>query len=143
MDEVDGLRQRYNEAGMWAVQTTPLLAEDSDVNVKYAKGETKVAYGPGRRHELKIQHEPILLTFSRDGQPHVVLNERGLFNMEHFRVKHIGKDPDEIVVQDESNPDQQTVIVKEKAFPGFLPTDEDGMWEESFGGKSDPKPKGD
>lgn len=142
MDEIDGLRQRYNEAGMWAVQTTPLLAEDSDVHVTYATGETRITYGPGHRHELRLEHSPILLTFSRDGQPHVVLNERGLLNMEHFRVKQIGKDSEEVVVQDETNPGQQTVIIKEQAFPGFLPTDEDGMWEETFGGKTDPKPKG-
>jgi hypothetical protein len=32
--------------------------------------------------------------------------------------------------------------VKEEAFPGFLPENEDGMWEETFNGKKDTKPKG-
>lgn len=142
MDEVDGLRQRYNEAGTWAVQTEPTLALENEVDVQHGKGETRIKYGPEHRHELKLQHQPVLVTFMRDGQPHVVLNERGLLNMEHFRVKGIGKDADELVVQDDEHPGEQTVIVKDEAFPGFLPPDEDGMWEETFGGKTDPKPKG-
>jgi alpha 1,3-glucosidase len=142
MDEVDGLRQRYNEAGMWAVQTEPVLAvEDAEFEVDIGEERTSIKYAQGR-HELQIQHQPILLTFLRDGQPQIVLNGRGLLNMEHFRVKTIGGEPDEVVIQDAEHPAEQTIIVKEEAFPGFLPKDEDGMWEETFAGKTDSKPKG-
>jgi alpha 1,3-glucosidase len=141
MDEVDGLRQRYNEAGMWAVQTDPVLeTNDGAYKVSIGKGETSVVYAGGK-HELKIQHSPVLLTFLRDGQPHIVLNERGLLNMEHFRIKSIGADEEELVIQEGESADVKTVT-KEDAFPGFLPTDEDGMWEESFAGNTDSKPKG-
>lgn len=142
MDEVDGLRQRYNETGMWAVQTEPKLEQrDSAFVLDLNADHSSVLYANGR-HELRIQHRPILLTFLRDGQPHIVLNEKGLFNMEHFRLKSLGGEPEEVVVQDEEHPGESLKIIKEEAFPGFLPTDEDGMWEESFSGKADSKPKG-
>lgn len=142
MDEVDGLRQRYNETATWAVQTEPVLAvNDDEFEVSINDATTSIKYANGR-HELKIQHQPILLTFFRDGQPHMVFNDAGLLNMEHFRVKPVGVEPEEVVVQDAEHPGEQIVIVKEDAFPGFLPKDDDGMWEESFGGKLDPKPKG-
>ena len=62
--------------------------------------------------------------------------------MEHFRVKTVGEQLGEVVVQDPDHPEEQRVIVKEDAFLGFLPENEDGMWEETFNGKRDSKPKG-
>jgi alpha 1,3-glucosidase len=142
MDEVDGLRQRYNEAANWAIQSQPELAlDDGDFVVDIGKKKTSVKYAGGR-HEVRIEHKPVKITFFRDGQPHVVVNERGLLNMEHFRVKTVGEQPEEVVVEDPSHPGEQRVIVKEEAFPGFLPENEDGMWEETFNGKKDTKPKG-
>lgn len=144
MDEVDGLRQRYNEAARWALDQEPHVDDDGDdqrFSVQHGKGFTSVSYGGGH-NELRLDHAPLAVTFLRDGQPHVVLNERKLFNMEHFRVKTVGEQPDELVVQDPDHPGEQRVIVKDEAFPGFLPPDEDGMWEETFGGKTDSKPKG-
>ncbi|GAA5874605.1 hypothetical protein JCM16303_002920 [Sporobolomyces ruberrimus] len=142
MDEVDGLRQRYNEAANWAVQTNPAMAvDDSEFAVDIGKKQTSVKYAGGR-HEVRIEHKPVKITFLRDGQPHIILNEEGLLNMEHFRVKTVGEQPEELVVQDPEHPGEQRVIVKEEAFPGFLPENEDGMWEETFNGKKDSKPKG-
>ncbi|GAA5893633.1 uncharacterized protein JCM6883_003587 [Sporobolomyces salmoneus] len=142
MDEVDGLRQRYNEAANWAVQSQPELAvDDQEFKVDIGKERTSIKYAGGK-HEVKIEHKPVKVTFLRDGQPHIVLNERGLLNMEHFRVKTVGEAPEEVVVQDPDNPGEQRVIVKEDAFPGFLPENENGMWEETFNGKKDSKPKG-
>ncbi|GAA6011944.1 hypothetical protein JCM11491_000111 [Sporobolomyces phaffii] len=142
MDEVDGLRQRYNEAANWAVQTPPEMAiDDGEFVVDIGKKKTSIKYAGGK-HEVRIEHKPVKITFLRDGQPHVVVNERGLLNMEHFRVKTVGEQPEEIVVQDPDHPGEQRVVVKEEAFPGFLPENEDGMWEETFNGKKDTKPKG-
>ncbi|GAA5833625.1 hypothetical protein JCM9279_001580 [Rhodotorula babjevae] len=144
MDEVDGLRQRYNEAARWALEQEPQLDDDGDdtrFHVQHGKGFTSVTYGGGH-NELRLDHAPLAVTFLRDAQPHVVLNERKLFNMDHFRVKTVGEQPDELVVQDPDHPGEQRVIVKDEAFPGFLPPDEDGMWEETFSGKTDSKPKG-
>lgn len=136
MDEVNGLRQRYNETGSWTVQTEPILEiKEEAFTVNVEKDSTSITYANGR-HELKIQHRPILLTFLRDGQPHIVINERGLLNMEHFRLKTV----DAETVEGEG--EDAVVEVKEELFPGFLSEDEDGMWEEAFGGKTDSKPKG-
>ncbi|GAA5925833.1 uncharacterized protein JCM15063_005135 [Sporobolomyces koalae] len=142
LDEVDALRQRYNEAATWAVQSEPTLVQnDADFDVEIGPDRTSIKYAQGR-HEVVIEHHPVKITFRRDGQPHVVLNERGLFNMEHFRVKTVGEQPEEVVVEDPDHPGEHTVIVREQAFPGFLPENEDGMWEETFNGKKDSKPKG-
>ncbi|KAK4704738.1 hypothetical protein P7C70_g1477, partial [Phenoliferia sp. Uapishka_3] len=143
MDEVGGLRQRYNEAAAWAIQTTPVLSvDDGEFKVEIGKDASSINY-TGGKHEVRIEHQPVKVTFFRDGEPHIVLNERGLLNMEHFRVKTIPKEGDEeLVIQDEQHPGESTIIVKEEAYPGFLPTSEDGMWEETFNGKLDTKPKG-
>jgi len=142
MDEVDGLRQRYNEAARWALDQEPQVdGPDEHFTVQHDKGFTSVKYAGGH-NEVRLDHSPLAVTFLRDGQPHVVLNERKLFNMEHFRVKTVGEQPEELVVQDPDHPGEQRVIVKDDAFPGFLPPDEDGMWDETFAGKTDSKPKG-
>ncbi|KAM0750382.1 hypothetical protein T439DRAFT_326351 [Meredithblackwellia eburnea MCA 4105] len=150
MDEVAGLRQRYNEAANWAVQSPPTLAtqsDDFDVDLdSNGLGLTTISYAEGKRHQVQIQHSPLKISFFRDGQPHVVINDKGLLNMEHFRVKKIplgdSETEGEVIIQDPDHPEQAKVIVSEEAFPGFLPPDESGMWEESFGGKTDSKPKG-
>lgn len=142
MDEVDGLRQRYNEAARWALEGEPAIENtDSSFRTVYEADCTTITYAEGR-HQVRIDHSPLTVTFFRDGQPHVILNDRKLFNMEHFRVKTVGEQPEEIVVQDPAHPEEQLVVVKDEAFPGFLPPTEDGMWEETFAGKTDSKPKG-
>ncbi|GAA5875927.1 hypothetical protein JCM8547_008350 [Rhodosporidiobolus lusitaniae] len=142
VDEVNGLRQRYNEAAKWAVETEPAVQTDEDnYKVDISPARTSVTYAGGR-HEVRVEHKPVLVTFLRDGQPHLVLNERGLFNMEHFRVKQVGGEPEELVVQDPEHPEEQLVVIQDEAFPGFLPPNEDGMWEETFTSKRDSKPKG-
>ncbi|GAA6028173.1 hypothetical protein JCM8097_006897 [Rhodosporidiobolus ruineniae] len=144
MDEVNGLRQRYNEAAKWAIENEPVVDEtDAAYQVDISPERTSIKYSNGRQ-ELLVEHKPVRVTFLRDGQPHIVLNERGLLNMEHFRVKSVGGDDqaEELVVQDPEHPGEQRVVVKDEAFPGFLPPDDDGMWEEGFNGKRDTKPKG-
>lgn len=136
MDEVNGLRQRYNETAMWDLQLEPLLATtSSDFKVQLGHDSTSIIYAQGR-HELRIDHQALLLTFYRDGQPHIVLNQRGLLNMEHFRIKTVGAE-EALVVQDG---DTAAVLGE---YDGFLSAeDEDTMWEESFNTKRDSKPKG-
>lgn len=146
MDEVDGLRQRYNEAGMWAVQTTPALAtQEGDYTISLGASASSIGY-KGGAHELRIEHSPVKLTFLRNGQEHVILNGKGLLNMEHFRVKTPAKaeatqvEGEEAMLVQEA--DSTVVQPLDVDFPGFLPTNEDGMWEETFSGKVDTKPKG-
>ncbi|GAA5828886.1 hypothetical protein JCM11251_005908 [Rhodosporidiobolus azoricus] len=143
MDEVDGLRQRYNEASKWALDKEPVVeTQDSAYKIDITRERTSVTYANGR-HELRIEHKPTSITFLRDGQPHIVLNERGLLNMEHYRIKPVGDEQNDLVMQDPEHPTDASRLVKpEELFPGFLPSDEDGMWDEGFQGKRDSKPKG-
>lgn len=146
VDEVDGLRQRYNEAASWTLLKEPRVeANDQAFKTDINARSTSISYGTSNR--VQIQHSPILITFYRDDQPHIVLNERGLFNMEHFRKKSIdapkeSDKPDEIL--SETQPDAQTILqdTKDDKFAKFLEKSEDGLWEETFGGRKDTKPKG-
>lgn len=139
VDEKNGLRQRYNEAARWTLISDPVL--DADVTVEHGKGETRVTYGKAKENVFLLEHLPIKVTFFREGQPHIVLNERGLFNMEHFRLKSVGE---AVQVQDGDATAEQKVNVKveDEAYEGFADENEDGMWEENFGGRQDTKPKG-
>jgi len=133
MDEVDGLRQRYNEAPKWTLEpsTKPDTAtKDSDFETAFSADQTRIKYHQGR-YELVIEHSPIKLSFLRDGTPHVVVNERGLLNMEHFRLKPVGEGDNHVADK-----------VIHDMYPHFIADEEIGEWEESFAGKKDSKPKG-
>lgn len=146
IDEDRGLRQRYNEAAKWSIWHEPVM--NTRVVGETKQGETRVRYGKDGRdeRELVIRHSPLKLDFLKDGVPHVVLNERALFHMEHFRLKAPttpaptgdGSAADPLVVQEEVKPP----MVDEQAYRDFLEADEDGMWDETFGGRRDSKPKG-
>lgn len=133
MDEVDGLRQRYNEAANWTLEpsTQPdTLTSDANFQPTFDPNQTRIKYNSGR-FELVIDHSPIKLTFLRDGTPHVVVNEGGLLNMEHFRMKPVGEGDEGVAEK-----------VTHDNYPHFVADEEIGEWEESFGGKKDSKPKG-
>lgn len=152
IDEVDGLRQRYKEAATWALVKEPTVVSANDrITVKLAKDRSTISWSgvPGRPkdQELVIEHSPLRLTFSRDKHPQVVLNERGLFNMEHFRVKTpeasaaAESAPDQLVIEDTPETDKHAPA-PDGRFARFLDSTEDGMWQETFGGRADSKPKG-
>ena len=96
---------------------------------------TRVRYGSRVDQEVVIHHYPFRVEFLRDNKMQMVLNERNLLNFEHWRPKSIKKEQQqekEGVVGDE----QMTIVDDDDE-----PT-EDGMWEESFNGKTDSKPRG-
>ena len=152
VDEVGGLRQRYNESAKWSLVDSAPVQPPTGAALYTASVTAKsssIKYGAGR-FEVVIDHRPIKLTFLRDGQPHVVLNERSLLNMEHFRERSVDKpaevNPPDMQVQE---PDQTnaadvvgSVSADELPYPGFADADEEGMWEETFGGKRDSKKRG-
>ncbi|KAH8922813.1 glycoside hydrolase family 31 protein [Atractiella rhizophila] len=166
LDEKDGLKQRYNETSRWALVEEPLLMLEGGVQFGEKENESKIWFG--RHSMVRVQHNPLKVEFFRDGQPHVVLNEGGLFNMEHFRVKsqNAAEEVEEKEEQEEGtgegvgvkvkgfvnqNEEKEKVVLQKPQkinvpgsvdYPHFLPEDENGMWEESFGGKTDSKPKG-
>lgn len=110
-------------------------------------------YGSNDRYggvnSLVITHSPIKAVFLRSGAPQVVLNERGLLHMEHYRSK-----PDPFPLSSDEEQGQLFIQSKKRSFTsvGYNELESDswadfekedsGEWEESFGGKQDTKPKG-
>jgi alpha 1,3-glucosidase len=141
LDQIAGLRQRYNEADKWTLLGQPKLLHSKHINLQISQDQTLITWSGNLaiEYQLHLQHQPFKISLLRDGQPHIILNQRGLFNMEHFRNKPKTND-EGFLVQEPSDP---TVISNaEELYPGFKETTEDGMWEETFGGRTDQKPKG-
>lgn len=136
MDEVDGLRKRYDEAASWALIADPKISKD----IKWTAGkkEVRATYGKKKDTEVVITFEPLKVTLLRNGKEQVVLNGRGLLHLEHFRSKH------EIPVPEEGldAEDAQKVMAVDKPSTWFEGDSEDAYWEETFSSWTDSKPKG-
>ncbi|EJT96934.1 alpha-glucosidase [Dacryopinax primogenitus] len=142
MDEVDGLKKRYDEASKWALVGEPELG-----SAQWSKGEKEISAVTrtgGERVELKIEYSPLKVGMWISGKEVIALNGRGLLHMEHFRTKE--EPAAESSVESSSGEEEQTVL--EPAKPTERPTawfegaEEDAYWSESFGGNTDSKPKG-
>ncbi len=94
---------------------------------------TRVRYGSRVDQEVVIHHYPFRVEFLRDNKVQMVLNERNLLNVEHWRPKSIKKEQQD---KEGSVGDEQMTVVDDED------EEEDGMWEESFNGKTDSKPRG-
>lgn len=135
VDELGGLRQRYNETSRWALLAEPSLATNVDFSKK-SNQETLTWKHASHTQQAKVSFSPLKIEFVRDGETQVSFNEQSLFHMEHFRVKKVGddtQDPPAVVVDDKLKAARQT-------WEPFM--SEDGAWEENFNGHSDSKPKG-
>lgn len=135
MDEVNGLRQRYNEAGRWALVTEPPVSQD----IKWTVGKegVRAVYGKKQDIEAIVQYEPLLVVLRRNGKDQVVVNGRGLLHMEHFRTKEAEKP---VVASEDGSDEQEVMQVKPTAW--FEGDAEDAYWEETFSSWTDSKPKG-
>lgn len=105
-------KERYNEAAKWALVGGENFHKDAII--KTEDGVTSVAYGPAG-YQVKITHKPFSVKFLKDGEAHVVLNERSFMNIEHWRPKPEDSDGNK---------------------------GDDTWWEEAFGGNTDSKPRG-
>ncbi|KIK77874.1 glycoside hydrolase family 31 protein [Paxillus rubicundulus Ve08.2h10] len=139
MDEVDGLRKRYDEAASWALIREPRLSKSEDVKWTVGKDGVRAKYGDNNDIEVVVQYEPVKVTMFRHGVEQVVLNGRGLLHMEHFRTKE-GSQPLEIEGA-EGEGDAQTVFHVNNA-AWFEGEEQDAWWEETFSSWTDSKPKG-
>ncbi|KAF9262699.1 glycoside hydrolase family 31 protein [Marasmius fiardii PR-910] len=154
MDEVDGLRKRYDEAASWALIAEPTIS--STVSWTAGKKDLRAVYGGKKDIEVVVQYEPFKVSLLRDGKEQVVLNGQGLLHMEHFRVKESQKEEEE-KKEEEKNTEgevtsdagaEQAVMQAElEAKPEnprawFEGDSEDAYWEESFSSWTDSKPKG-
>ncbi|MBE7181268.1 MAG: hypothetical protein INR71_08680, partial [Terriglobus roseus] len=79
-------KERYDEAAYWAVVGGLEANEGAAVSPSDA-GRTVVKYGPESAYEAVITHSPFRVEFRRDGEAHVIFNEQGLLNLEHWRAK--------------------------------------------------------
>ncbi|KAI9616605.1 hypothetical protein H4Q26_011004 [Puccinia striiformis f. sp. tritici PST-130] len=127
LDELAGLRQRYNEADKWTLLSQPKVLDSKHIKLDITQEQTSITWSGNlaREYQFQLQHHPLKISLLRDGQPHIILNERGLF------------------IWNTSEPsDSQITYNPDELYPGFKETTEDGMWEETFGGRTDQKPKG-
>lgn len=149
MDEILGLRQRYNEASRWTLVERALSRTDFDLktddissSITYASKEDAL--------ELRIRHAPLLVELYRNGAdvPDVVLNGRGLLHMEHFRLKASADSEsktNEIEAEKYEADEAQSVVtspVNRTWFEGEASEWEKDLWEERFKTWTDSKPKG-
>lgn len=131
MDEVDGLRKRYNEAANWALISEPEVS--NSVKWTASKQDTSVTYGD---LSVVVQHQPLKVSLLRNGKEEIVLNGGGLLHMEHFRTKH----PEIAPPEGEEENAQEVLEVENPA--AWFEGEEDGWWEESWKTWKDSKPKG-
>lgn len=133
MDEVDGLKKRYDEAASWALAAPPEVAKD--VKWQVSKSDVRATYGKG--YELRVQYAPLKVVLLKDSVEQLVLNGRGLLHMEHFRTK---QDPPPALEGGEAA--EQAPLQQENPKAWFESAEEDGYWEETFLSWTDSKPKG-
>ncbi|CAH7671577.1 glycosyl hydrolases family 31-domain-containing protein [Phakopsora pachyrhizi] len=145
LDELKGLRQRFNEADRWTLWKNPELMSSGELSIKFDKTQTGVKWKGtfGHEYRFELRHDPLLITLLKDNHPHIVLNERGLLNMEHFRLKTNEADtkPEEGLNLQQTESDR-IADSADRLYPGFKDANDDGLWEETFGGRTDSKPKG-
>lgn len=139
LDEVGGLRKRYDEAASWA-----LIAEPRHRNqVKWIEGkrEMKAVYGDKNEIEVVIAYQPLRISLLRNGKEQIVLNGQGLLHMEHFRNK---SEPlsEAASVEGEGSTTEQIPLAAENPRAWFEGDAEDAYWEETFLTWTDSKPKG-
>jgi alpha 1,3-glucosidase len=120
-------KERYNEAGAWALTGAGLQSQKTASMKKVSKDITEVSWGPNNRLKAIIRHAPFGMEFWSGDEKQIEFNGRGFMNVEHWRPK-VDKP-----VADENNTEEQSVD------PG---EDESTWWEETFGGNTDSKPKG-
>jgi alpha 1,3-glucosidase len=131
-------KERYNEAEKWAIVGSLKGAKDAQVADSAERGTTVINYGSNGVFQAVITHEPFAIAFKRDGSTQVQFNDRGLFNLEHWRpeVKKAVPVEAETTVGEEAKPEEPKVEEKKDE------EDESTWWDESFGGNTDTKPRG-
>ncbi|KNZ75758.1 Glucosidase 2 subunit alpha [Termitomyces sp. J132] len=146
MDEVGGLRKRYDEAASWALISEPIISKE--IKWKAGRKDIRAVYGNKKENEVVVTFEPLRVALLRNGKEQVVLNGQGLLHMEHFRNK-VDSTPTE-----EPSPQEGEEVVTDEA-QAVLKTEqpvnprswfeggkEDDYWQETFSSWTDSKPKG-
>lgn len=140
MDEVDGLKKRYDEASKWALAAEPSIS--THVEWKVGASDARAKFGKKLEHEIVVDFQPLRVVLKKDGKEQVVVNGRGLLHMEHYRNKAV-EEPTQVEAAEESAEAQQVLHVVTNPNTWFEGDSEDAYWEETFGSWTDSKPKGD
>ncbi|KAI9511435.1 alpha-glucosidase [Russula earlei] len=136
MDEVGGLRKRYDEAAKWALAVKPSVS--THTQWKVGVSEARALFGRRLEHEVVVDFKPLRVVLKKDGKEQVVVNGRGLLHMEHHRNKTV-EEP-KVGAAEEGAETQEVLKINPNAwFEGDV---EDAYWEESFNSWTDNKPKG-
>jgi alpha 1,3-glucosidase len=141
MDEVGGLRKRYDDVPSWTLVSEPIISRS--VKWKEGKKDVRATFGDTGDLEAIVEYEPLKVKVLRGGKEQVVLNGRGLLHMEHFRAKRAeeAETDDAPVVERDVQAAMQTPLANARAwFEGD--TEDDDLWEETFSTWTDSKPKG-
>ena len=142
MDEVDGLRKRYDEAASWALVGEPEISRDIQWTVR--KSDVRAVYGTKKAIEVVVSFEPLKVALLRKGKEQVVLNGQGLLHLEHFRTKDNSENvkSDDVLQEGLDIEDGTQKVMKVKSAAWFEGDSEDAWWEETFSSWTDSKPKG-
>ncbi|KAJ7655561.1 glycoside hydrolase family 31 protein [Mycena polygramma] len=136
MDEVNGLRKRYDEAAAWALISEPTISQE--ITWSAGKKDIRAKYG---NNEVVVAFQPLKISLLRGGKEQITLNGQGLLHMEHFRTKAV-----EETKTEEAEPvpeeDAEQVVMKVNPRAWFEGDKEDDWWEEKFSTWTDTKPKG-
>ncbi len=116
-------KERYNEAEKLVI-VGGLELDKSAKAVREDETSTTVQYGPSGQFAARITYSPFGIEFLRDGAPEIRINDRGLLNVEHWRPK---------IEKPEA---------KEGEEPAPSAEDDSTLWDETFGGNTDTKPRG-
>jgi alpha 1,3-glucosidase len=128
--------KRYNETAKWVlVNSEPPIASESTVKLKTSKGVDTIKYGDAGL-SLEVVHSPLRITQLRNGKPEIVLNDRSLFHMEHFRIKEQEK------VEEVMSEGEQMVLKGGEMDRSWFEEHDVDMFEEKWKQWTDSKPKG-
>ncbi len=126
--------KRYNETAKWALLNPSQSLGAGKLST--SAGKSTIVYGPSSSLSLEITHTPLKIVQSRNGQPQMIVNERSLFHMEHFRIKELEK-AEEVVREGE-----QVVLKGGEMDRSWFEESDREMFEEKFKQWTDSKPKG-
>lgn len=125
-------KERYNGVA----QTVLVGGRELDMavdNISAKDNTTRIRYGSRVDQEIVIYHYPFKIEFWRKDTLEMVLNERNFLNVEHWRPKS---------VKSEQQPKEGDAVDEQKTTEDEGEEEEEGMWEETFNGKKDSKPRG-
>ena len=141
--QLDPVHSVYTKAGDFTLENLPAPAPFT----LSRNGSASLSLSFGVDQSILIVNSPFRLEYAVAGTPVVVFNDRGYFNYEHARSKA----PEVLENQaqaDPSLPDPSTpagtatLSPEQEARQSLLNAMEQDLWEESFGGKTDSKPRG-